>query len=165
VWGGKITTFRKLAEEAADLLSPPLGGARRTGPNRRFLPGGDLSWPGAATPTAPRPTDIAASTPNWRAATPNCRAHAQALGAQLRRSVTLAAGDGPLGAEVAPGPVRGRAAAPARPTNGRAAPTTCCGAAASWACTTTPPRVVCRTLAGGTGPCAGSVPIEEKAWS
>jgi glycerol-3-phosphate dehydrogenase len=28
VWGGKITTFRKLAEEAADLLCPPLGAGR-----------------------------------------------------------------------------------------------------------------------------------------
>ena len=28
VWGGKLTTFRKLAEEAADLLGAPLAAAR-----------------------------------------------------------------------------------------------------------------------------------------
>jgi glycerol-3-phosphate dehydrogenase len=43
VWGGKITTYRKLAEEAADLLCASLGrpAAHWTEPAR--LPGGDLS--------------------------------------------------------------------------------------------------------------------------
>jgi glycerol-3-phosphate dehydrogenase len=49
VWGGKITTFRKLAEEAADLLAGPL---QMTGPawtREAHLPGGDLSaWIGPA---------------------------------------------------------------------------------------------------------------------
>jgi glycerol-3-phosphate dehydrogenase len=58
VWGGKITTFRKLAEEAADQLVSTLG--RDAGPSRRFgaawtatspLPGGDLRRSlGAAAP-------------------------------------------------------------------------------------------------------------------
>jgi glycerol-3-phosphate dehydrogenase len=43
VWGGKITTFRKLAEEAVDLLAAPL--QLRHGPwtAAAMLPGGDLS--------------------------------------------------------------------------------------------------------------------------
>ena len=51
VWGGKITTFRKLAEEAADLLAPSLAGSARRGAWTRgaCLPGGDLSvWIGEA---------------------------------------------------------------------------------------------------------------------
>ncbi|WP_409970236.1 glycerol-3-phosphate dehydrogenase [Piscinibacter sp.] len=48
VWGGKITTFRKLAEEAADLLSAPLQVRRGPWTRGAFLPGGDLSaWIGA----------------------------------------------------------------------------------------------------------------------
>lgn len=48
VWGGKITTFRKLAEEAADMLAPSLGIRRGAWTRRACLPGGDLSpWIGA----------------------------------------------------------------------------------------------------------------------
>jgi glycerol-3-phosphate dehydrogenase len=53
VWGGKITTFRKLAEEAAALLAPaipevPLGGAWTAAAH---LPGGDLrAFLGAGAP-------------------------------------------------------------------------------------------------------------------
>ncbi len=47
VWGGKITTFRKLGEEAADLLAAPLGIARCAWTHGAHLPGGDLSaWIG-----------------------------------------------------------------------------------------------------------------------
>ncbi len=49
IWGGKITTFRKLAEEAADLLATPLGLKRAAWTESALLPGGDLSaWIGAA---------------------------------------------------------------------------------------------------------------------
>lgn len=48
VWGGKITTFRKLAEEAADLLVRALGG-KPAWTAGATLPGGDLGgWIGAA---------------------------------------------------------------------------------------------------------------------
>ncbi len=40
VWGGKITTFRLLAEQAADLISPLLGGGKAWTLNAS-LPGGD----------------------------------------------------------------------------------------------------------------------------
>ncbi len=47
IWGGKITTFRKLAEEAADLLAAPLSLPRGAWTERALLPGGDLSaWIG-----------------------------------------------------------------------------------------------------------------------
>jgi glycerol-3-phosphate dehydrogenase len=42
VWGGKITTFRKLAEEAADRLGPALGLARGAWTEGATLPGGDV---------------------------------------------------------------------------------------------------------------------------
>jgi glycerol-3-phosphate dehydrogenase len=42
VWGGKITTFRKLAEEAADLLCDAFGERRAAWTAGAQLPGGDL---------------------------------------------------------------------------------------------------------------------------
>lgn len=42
IFGGKITTFRKLAEEAVDLLAPVLGNERPGWTAGRCLPGGDL---------------------------------------------------------------------------------------------------------------------------
>lgn len=49
VWGGKLTTFRKLAEEAADLLQAPLAVQRGAWTAGAPLPGGDLSaWIGTA---------------------------------------------------------------------------------------------------------------------
>ena len=51
VWGGKITTFRRLAEDAADLLMQPLGvdAARGAWTHGAFLPGGNLDkWIGPA---------------------------------------------------------------------------------------------------------------------
>lgn len=43
VWGGKLTTFRKLAEEASDELVKRLGERRATWTATAFFPGGDLS--------------------------------------------------------------------------------------------------------------------------
>ncbi|HEV7576287.1 MAG TPA: glycerol-3-phosphate dehydrogenase [Caldimonas sp.] len=43
VWGGKITTFRKLAEEAADQLASSLPTLRGAWTRDAALPGGDLS--------------------------------------------------------------------------------------------------------------------------
>jgi glycerol-3-phosphate dehydrogenase len=48
IWGGKITTFRKLAEEAANLLAAPLALKQGAWTESALLPGGDLSaWIGA----------------------------------------------------------------------------------------------------------------------
>ncbi len=47
VWGGKITTFRKLAEEAGDQLAGALNAPRGAWTRGAFLPGGDLqAWVG-----------------------------------------------------------------------------------------------------------------------
>ncbi len=45
VWGGKLTTFRKLAEEAADLLAIPLAATQKRAAwtHDAKLPGGDLT--------------------------------------------------------------------------------------------------------------------------
>ncbi|CAN5726395.1 glycerol-3-phosphate dehydrogenase [soil metagenome] len=43
VWGGKITTFRKLAEDAADEVGKMLGDTRAAWTDGAFMPGGDLS--------------------------------------------------------------------------------------------------------------------------
>ncbi len=43
IWGGKITTFRKLAEEASDMLCKVLGAAKPAWTAEKFLPGGDLN--------------------------------------------------------------------------------------------------------------------------
>ncbi|MBW3497167.1 glycerol-3-phosphate dehydrogenase [Janthinobacterium sp. NKUCC08_JDC] len=42
IFGGKITTFRKLAEEAMDMLAPLLGNARPAWTEHACLPGGDV---------------------------------------------------------------------------------------------------------------------------
>ena len=74
VWGGKITTFRRLAEEAADMLVTPLGDASKRGAwtHGAALPGGDLSaWIGEAQ----RPdTDFTRASPGpWLCAIRKCR--------------------------------------------------------------------------------------------
>jgi glycerol-3-phosphate dehydrogenase len=43
VWGGKLTTYRALAEEAVDLLARPLGITKATWTAKAPLPGGDLA--------------------------------------------------------------------------------------------------------------------------
>ena len=118
VWGGKITTFRKLAEEAADLLAKPLQLGRGAWTEHAILPGGDLGaalQPGGDLGPAPQPggsarpgprtgaTDfeqfaqaLAASYPEWPA--PVLLRLAHAYGSRVH--ALLAA---PRGAEVAPG--------------------------------------------------------------
>ncbi len=106
VWGGKITTFRKLAEEAADLLAAPLAGApvktRRAWTRGALLPGGDLgAWIGPAQhPDTDFARFVQALTlrhPGLPA--PLCRRLARAYGS--RAALVLDTGD--LGVEVAPG--------------------------------------------------------------
>jgi len=109
VWGGKITTFRKLAEDAADEVGRMLGqsGAQRPAwTDGAFLAGGDLSeWIGAAK----RPDDdferfvsvVQARYP-WlqgQLARRLARAYGARIGQLLGEAKSLA----DLGAEVAPG--------------------------------------------------------------
>ena len=103
VWGGKITTFRRLAEDAADLLMQPLGvdPARGAWTHGAFLPGGDLhKWIGPAR----RPDAdferfgqaVRQRYPQFDAGT--LHRLARAYGARIDRVL----GDAP-GAQVAPG--------------------------------------------------------------
>jgi glycerol-3-phosphate dehydrogenase len=102
VWGGKITTFRKLAEEAADRLCAALGAPGRAWTAGALLPGGDLSaWIGA--PQRPD-TDlqrfeeaVASAHPDLPA--PVRRRWVRAYGSRIR----LLLDGNALGAQVAPG--------------------------------------------------------------
>jgi glycerol-3-phosphate dehydrogenase len=101
VWGGKITTFRKLAEEAADLLAAPMGSTRGAWTHGASLPGGDLSaWIGKAqrpdTDFARFAQAVATRHPQLSAAL--CKRLARAYGARVELVLK-----GALGAEVAPG--------------------------------------------------------------
>ena len=102
VWGGKITTFRKLAEEAADLLCGSLRLTRQSWTHDALLPGGDLSaWIGAAR----RPdTDFtrfvqALSLRYPLVLRPMLERLAHAYGSRIDQVL----GDGDAGAEIAPG--------------------------------------------------------------
>jgi glycerol-3-phosphate dehydrogenase len=94
VWGGKLTTYRKLAEDGATQLGRLLGDARRPWTERARLPGGDL---GA------HDVDIAAFTAALQAR------HADrppAMVARMARAYGSAAAEllaAPPGAEIAPG--------------------------------------------------------------
>jgi glycerol-3-phosphate dehydrogenase len=102
VWGGKLTAFRKLAEEVTDMVVGPLGCRQGAWTASASFPGGDLSaWIGPAQ----RPdTDferfakaLAARHPQLPAAV--LRRLARGYGARVERVL----GAGTLGAEVAPG--------------------------------------------------------------
>ena len=102
VWGGKLTAFRKLAEEVTDMIVGPLGCRQRAWTASASFPGGDLSaWIGPAQ----RPdTDferfakaVAARHPQLPPAL--LRRLSRAYGTRVERIL----GTGTLGAEVAPG--------------------------------------------------------------
>ena len=102
VWGGKLTTFRKLGEEAADMLSGPLGVAGRAWTRGAFFPGGDLkAWIGRAR----RPdTDFLRFVQALSLRHPDLPSGllnrlARAYGARVERLFA----NGGLGAEVVPG--------------------------------------------------------------
>ena len=114
VWGGKITTFRKLAEEAADLLAAPLRATPQRGAwtHGAFLPGGDLSaWVGHThvhTHTHTLRADGSGEFERFAAAVarrfpqlPASLAHRLARGYGSRVEALL--GNAALGLEVAPG--------------------------------------------------------------
>ena len=102
VWGGKITTFRKLAEEAADLLGAPLAATRGAWTHDALLPGADFaSWIG---PPQRPDTDFLRFVQALMLRHPHLP---EALARRLARAygtrVEALLGTGDLGAEVAPG--------------------------------------------------------------
>ncbi len=103
VWGGKITTFRKLAEEAADQIARAVNAPHGAWTHEAHLPGGDLSeWIGAAQ----RPdTDFerfvqAVLRRHPRLQPALARRLARAYGSRIGRVLGASAD---LGEEVAPG--------------------------------------------------------------
>ncbi len=102
VWGGKITTFRKLAEEAADLLSTPLAAAQSAWTEHALLPGGDFSeWIGPALRPDTDFTRFVQALALRHADLPPDLCHRLARAYGSRAQALLGAGE--LGAEVAPG--------------------------------------------------------------
>jgi glycerol-3-phosphate dehydrogenase len=106
VWGGKITTFRKLAEDAADEVGRMLGEARPAWTERAFLAGGDLSgWIGVPS----HPDDdferfvAAVQAKHAWLAPALARRLARAYGARVAQVLGDARSQQDLGAEVAPG--------------------------------------------------------------
>jgi len=106
VWGGKITTFRKLAEEAAEEIGRMLGESRGAWTEGASLPGGDLSaWIGKAR----RPDAdferfviaVCARHPWLEAALARRLAHA--YGSRIENVLGTAKSLTDLGNEIAPG--------------------------------------------------------------
>jgi glycerol-3-phosphate dehydrogenase len=101
VWGGKITTFRKLAEEAADEVGRMLGDTRMPWTEKASLPGGDLRrWTGPAGRPDRDFERLVAAVQGQHAQWPLAvvRRLCRAYGARVEQ---VLAGD--RGAEVAPG--------------------------------------------------------------
>ncbi len=113
VWGGKITTFRKLAEDAADAVGTMLGERRKPWTTGAFLAGGDLAVAGregAGSPAdAGMPQDRFARflaelrrQHGWMPQ-PMAERMAHAYGGRIRRVLDGAASLAALGEEIAPG--------------------------------------------------------------
>ena len=112
VWGGKITTFRKLAEEAVDRLAGALGHAAPAWTAHAVLPGGDLRAalpPGAPNAARTRPDEVferfvqaAAQARPWL---PPALLHrlARAYGTRIDRVLAGATSLEGLGEPIAPG--------------------------------------------------------------
>ncbi|AGK48220.1 FAD dependent oxidoreductase family protein [Burkholderia thailandensis MSMB121] len=97
VFGGKITTFRKLAEEATDMLGGALGASRGAWTAGVPLPGGDI----ANARFAPFAEAFAKRHPWLPAAL--ARRYARAYGTRAERVIGQAKSLAGLGAELAPG--------------------------------------------------------------
>ena len=109
VWGGKITTFRKLAEDAADALGAMLGEPREAWTAGTFLAGGELageaSSPAQAGMPQPRFERFLAELQRQHPWLPAMLARrlAQAYGGRVARVLGAARCLAELGEEVAPG--------------------------------------------------------------
>ena len=96
IYGGKITTYRKLAEEAVDRLAPMLGRRRRAWTRAATLPGGDMrggDLEAFCSELAARRSWLPASL---------CRRYARAYGTRVERLLAGARAMRDLGDEVLP---------------------------------------------------------------
>lgn len=104
IWGGKITTYRKLAEEALALLAPLLANAAPAWTAGAPLPGGDLQQPGRLVDNL----DFDAFLARFQQAHPwlapaLARRYARAYGSRAVRVLAGAASMAELGAQLVPG--------------------------------------------------------------
>jgi len=97
VYGGKITTYRKLAEDVVDVLAPALGNSQGHWTASAPLPGGDM--PGA---DFEKFVAAAARRYPWLPAT-LLRRYARAYGTRIERLVGAAGALAGLGEEILPG--------------------------------------------------------------
>jgi len=93
VFGGKITTYRVLAEEAVDLVSSTLGEATRRWTDSRPLPGGDL-------PEGVEPIEQNLSNSHPEVSPYTVRRWVRAYGS---RALNIFSRSNDLGSEIAPG--------------------------------------------------------------
>ena len=105
VWGGKLTTFRKLSEQAADQVGAMLGEVRRPWTESAYLPGGDLSE--LVDELTHPEADMAAFQHRLRQRhpwidLPLLRRWTRAYGGRVLRLLDGVSSRGDLGAEVAP---------------------------------------------------------------
>ncbi|HJV02786.1 MAG TPA: glycerol-3-phosphate dehydrogenase [Burkholderiaceae bacterium] len=104
VWGGKITTYRKLAEEALDMLQQRLGTSVPDWTAGQPLPGGDLQQPGALVRKGAFDEFMArlGQSHPWLPAK-LAKRYARCYGTRLYRMLGDAAKLADLGEELAPG--------------------------------------------------------------
>lgn len=105
VWGGKLTTFRRLAEEATDALCNALGQRRSSWTEQARLPGGDLDVAGLQRDPQQAferfVQRVQADAP-WLAPA-LARRWARAYGSRITRVLGAARSLADLGEELAPG--------------------------------------------------------------
>jgi glycerol-3-phosphate dehydrogenase len=104
IWGGKITTYRKLAEEALALLLPALANSEPIWTSKKPLPGGDLEQAGVLVKSAAFEgfAHGVSQTYPWLPA-PLAKRYAQAYGSRIHHMLTGAERLEDLGKELTPG--------------------------------------------------------------
>ncbi|RJG02084.1 glycerol-3-phosphate dehydrogenase [Noviherbaspirillum sedimenti] len=105
VFGGKITTFRKLAEEAVDRIAPALGNHRGAWTEHACLPGGDLYGERPANRSVlefDRYVQDLQKLYSWLPA-PLVARYARAYGTRIHLLLTGRTAPDQMGEEIAPG--------------------------------------------------------------
>jgi glycerol-3-phosphate dehydrogenase len=106
VWGGKLTTYRALAEEAIGMLARPMGIASGDWTTQAALPGGDLGSmiEASGDPMADFERFCALQQQRWPwLPAPLLRRYARAYGTRMERLLGQASSPGQLGEEIAAG--------------------------------------------------------------
>jgi glycerol-3-phosphate dehydrogenase len=104
IWGGKITTYRKLAEEALGMLAPLLNNAAPAWTAHAPLPGGDLQQENQLVDSHDFDAFLARFQRDHAWLPPAlARRYARAYGSRAARLLTGAAAMADLGAQLAPG--------------------------------------------------------------